>query len=87
MSPLLKLLVTGLFLLLLVAVGTEVAALHPGGAPALAAPRPALVRKAAPASAPVKTVRLVPRTPRPAGARLLARKRKKPVALQALPQR
>ena len=55
---LLKILFTGLLLLLLVALGTEVVALHRASAPEPPYPTaPVLVRKAVGPAAPFKTVR------------------------------
>jgi len=62
---LLKFLFTGLLLLLLVALGTEVVALRRSAAPAQGPASPPVVRKRAHPTAPPKTVRPVPRRPVP----------------------
>ncbi len=66
MRILLKILLTGLLLVLIVALGTEVAALRRNALPALLGP-PVVVRKSATAAVPRKSVRLVawPKQARP----------------------
>lgn len=56
MRILLKILLTGLLLVLVVALGTEVVALHHTALPALLGP-PVVVRKSATAAVPPKSVR------------------------------